>query len=490
MGLWRRWFGKKDTAPMPVPVAAPAPVETAEDLAERGLQELADRAASGQVFAAGEPRGALDELVRLGHERLALEWLDKLASALERGARRGGGDPARVLARDLALEAATRRGPRGELAEAVTTLESLTGSPPHAARAHMLLAEHFGRQGDRRVALRHLEAVLSIDIEYPNARARAEALRAELPLSSTGAAGETLAGPEGAHTARYQLVRQLGRGGSGVVYLARDLELERDVALKLLHPHLAQAAQAEARKAFFAEARLAAQLSHPELIAILDLGEAEHRLVMELARGGTLRARLDAGKVSAACALGWHTELMAALAVVHARGIVHRDLKPANLLLRGTDSGLVVTDFGVAHLAGADRRNPERAPAGTLAYMAPEVRRGEPGTAAADLWAAGVILWETLVGRLPFSAAAVLSGARRAEDLRLPDEVQRELGPLAPAVTAQLAGLAALDPDARLSSAAGLIAAERLAAAAQAPAEVAALAAERAAFAARWPPGA
>src|SRR6185503_7822878 len=92
---------------------------------------------------------------------------------------------------------------------------------------------------------------------------------------------------------RYRLVRELGRGATGVVYMARDLELERDVAVKLLHPHLAAASQADAVARFFAEARVCASLRHPNIVAILDLDESARRIVMELAAGGTMRQVLE-----------------------------------------------------------------------------------------------------------------------------------------------------------------------------------------------------
>src|SRR5690606_7377051 len=151
---------------------------------------------------------------------------------------------------------------------------------------------------------------------------------------------------------------------------------------KLLHPHLASAERAGACARFFAEARLAASLRHPNIVAILDLDEAARRIVMELAAGGTLREVLrERGPRPLRRALERHVQILSALEVAHRRGIVHRDLKPANLMFRrdpdAPGSEVMLGDFGVAHLpaAGAappseaERARRQRDAVGTLAYM-------------------------------------------------------------------------------------------------------------------------
>jgi hypothetical protein len=484
VGIWKRLFGDEPAQtsapakePEP-PKAAPASAPDDATAAETWLTDTARAIAAGAAPPAPAnvwPR--IEALRAAGRERLALEYLDKLAAVLPDGALRD----------DARLRAAELRADRGELREALPALEALTTRAPYAARAHFLLAEHQRRQGDLRAALFHLEAVLAVDVEFPNARVRALALRAELGAraAAPAATGETIAGPEagGLRTARYQLLRQLGRGATGVVYLGRDVELGREVAIKLLHPHLAGAAQSEPVRRFFAEARTAAALRHPNIVAILDLDEPERRLVMEHAAGGTLRARLAAGPLDPLDALVRHAELLSALVAAHARGVVHRDLKPANILFRaaGATGELVLTDFGVAHLAGADRRAAEREPVGTLAYMAPEQRRGGAAAPAADVYAAGVILHECLTGRLPWSPERVF-GPRGARDLCLPAVPRAQLGRLADDVDAHLAALGALDPAARPDVPAALAAARRLADARRDAPELDALADELAAF--------
>jgi tetratricopeptide (TPR) repeat protein len=455
---FRRWFGGRladpedDAGGAPDAAApAPGPRRSATWKEEEWLAEAVTAASAGKAVQATELWPRLDALVADGHERLAIEWLDKLARAHEKCAV--------DFAAELSWRAALRRAERGELREVLEVLEALANQPVHAARASFLLADFHRREGDLRTALRHLETVLAIDLDFPNARVRAEAIRAELGASAAppAATGDTITGVEGGgvRSARYQLVRQLGRGASGVVYLARDIELEREVAVKLLHPHLAAAASADARARFFSEARVAAALRHPGIIAILDLDESERRIVMEHAAGGTLRQRLGSGPLAPLEALERHVELCSALAAAHARGVVHRDLKPANLLFRreGNESELVLTDFGVAHLAGADRRASGREPVGTLAYMAPEQRRGGDATPAADIWAAAVILWECLTGRLPWSQEALFAGRRVEGELALPPATFAAIGALGPGVaegvSQHLAALGAVEASAR-----------------------------------------
>ena len=428
------------------PPALPEPAPQAAD--ESWLADLVARLAAGDPAAVKELAGTelgkkVDGLVEAGHGRLAAEWLDKIstaATAVGQGGR--AADGARARAAKIYLE-------RGDFAEALPHLEALTASSSHAADAHFHLGEHFQRQGDRARALRHFEAVLAVDVDFPNARVRAEALRAaggHLPAAP--AATVTIAGVDGQTAtagARYRLVGELGRGASGAVYRARDVELERDVAIKLLHAHLG-GPQGTAMNRFFAEARLAAALRHPNVVAVLDLDEDHRRIVMELATGGTLRERLRDGPLPVLEALAIHAALLDALAAAHRRGVVHRDLKPANVLFRAGGE-VVLGDFGIAHLGGT-------APAeavGTLFYMAPEQRRGEVSPAV-DVWAAGVILHESLTGRAPTGLAGLPA-------LALPAGLIA--GPLAAPVAEHLAALTAHAPERRSTA---VVAARRAAA--------------------------
>ncbi|MCX5746229.1 MAG: serine/threonine-protein kinase, partial [Proteobacteria bacterium] len=268
--------------------------------------------------------------------------------------------------------------------------------------------------------------------------------------------------------ARYRLVRELGRGATGVVYLARDVELEREVAVKLLHPHLAGAVQADALARFFNEARVMASLRHPNVVAVLDLDEGARRIVMELAAGGTLKDILrERGRRPSRRAIERHVQILSALAAAHRRGIVHCDLKPANLMFRrdvdlpGVE--VMLGDFGVAHLpdeTGLVSSTTRRAEAvGTLAYMAPEQRRGEVSPAI-DVYASAVVLYEQLVGRTPWARDGGLHARRTREDFLVPPDI---LPPtLVDSIQAHLSKIGDPDPDERPTTTEALAEAQRL----------------------------
>jgi hypothetical protein len=439
--MWDRlrgWLGGEPAAPAELPAPrAPEPVHLrGED--ETWLELLAGDLAEGRRThdAGGDEFWArIESLWKSGHERLATQWLEKLLAA--------PGTPAErhELLRARLVELYEQRGESGR---ALIHLELLARSDEHGLRAHYLIAEHWRRAGDDALALRHYEAVLARDVAYPNVRARVDRLRQRRGDAGGAPGGETIAGPgpvAGAGGARYALVREIGRGAVGVVYMARDLELERDVAVKLLHPHLAAASQADAVARFFAEARVCASLRHPNIVAILDLDERARRIVMELAAGGTMRQVLEErGPRPLRRALERHVQILSALAAAHKRGVVHCDVKPGNLLYRRDadlpGSEVMLGDFGVAHLPPADgsarltgvspvgterRGRPEAA--GTMAYMSPEQRRGAELDSRSDMYAAAVVLWEMLTGRYPWPRDLLLAGTRKKGDFRLPPAV-------------------------------------------------------------------
>lgn len=382
----------------------------------------------------------VDALWRQGRERLATEWLEKFIVA--------PATPTDKLV-ELRVRLVDMCDQRSDLSMAVPHLEVLTQVDEHAVKAHYFLAEHYRRQGDEVRALRHYEAVLARDMNYPNVRIRVERLRLSRGRAAPAAMGETIAGVEAMGVqsgARYMLVRELGRGATGVVYLARDAELERDVAVKLLHPHLSAANRARACALFFNEARISASLRHPNIIAVLDMDERARRIVMELAAGGTLRQVLrERGPRPLRRALERHAQILSALDAAHEHGIVHRDLKPGNLMFRRDPdepgAEIVLGDFGIAHLPNADGQRGAAALAaekpaeavGTLAYMAPEQRQGADADPRSDLYASAVVLYEMLTGRHPWSRDVLLAGIRTGRDLELPADVTAS----APAVLAR-----------------------------------------------------
>jgi predicted Ser/Thr protein kinase len=215
---------------------------------------------------------------------------------------------------------------------------------------------------------------------------------------------------------QFLVERELGRGGMGVVYLARELQLDRLVALKVLPPLLAT--QPDTRERFLREARTAARLAHPNVVPVYRADEAGGTafFAMAFVDGETLAERLrDRGPLPPAAAVPILRASAWALAYAHARGVVHRDVKPENILLERATGRTLVTDFGIAHhatLSGeAARLTQDGHVLGTLHYMSPEQVSGERLDGRSDLYALGVVAFQVLSGRLPFEglpATAVL----------------------------------------------------------------------------------
>ncbi|MCB1250377.1 MAG: serine/threonine protein kinase [Acidimicrobiales bacterium] len=205
---------------------------------------------------------------------------------------------------------------------------------------------------------------------------------------------------------RYTLERRIASGGMAEVWQATDGVLRRQVAVKLLYPHLAADQTFLAR--FRSEALAAARLHHPGIVAIFDTvsepGTGTEAIVMELVRGKTLREHLDTrGVLDPGEAVDIAAEVADALGAAHAAGMVHRDIKPANILL--TDDGRVmVTDFGIAKLADQPDHTQTGTMLGSVKYLAPEQVEGQRVDGRADLFALGVVLYESLGGRAPWVA--------------------------------------------------------------------------------------
>ena len=255
---------------------------------------------------------------------------------------------------------------------------------------------------------------------------------------------------------QYALERELGRGGMGVVYLARDVMLDRPVAIKVLPRHLAE--QTELRERFLREARTAAQLSHPHIVAVYRADEVEGHafFVMAYVDGESLADRVrDRGPLPAAEAVRWLREVAWALAYAHARGVIHRDVKPENIMIeRGGGRGsmrALVTDFGIARDVKADALTRTGYVLGTVHYMSPEQVSGAALDGRSDLYALGVVSFYVLSGRLPFdeeTASAVL--VAHATQPAPP------LASVAPGVPRQIAAVVdrclEKDPDARYAT--------------------------------------
>ena len=230
---------------------------------------------------------------------------------------------------------------------------------------------------------------------------------------------------------RFRLERELGRGGMASVYLGRDTELDRPVALKVLSEALA--ADDAFRQRFEREARLAARLSHPNLVGVYDVGEDEGRpfIVLEYVKGENLAELLSRrGRLPPDEARGLALHAARAHAHVHEAGLVHRDVKPQNLILRG-DGTLKLADFGIARAAEATALTQAGTILGTAAYLAPEQALGEEVTAAADVYSLGAVLYELVTGQPPFEieTLAELAEKQRRMEIAPPGDLAPRVPP-------------------------------------------------------------
>ena len=207
---------------------------------------------------------------------------------------------------------------------------------------------------------------------------------------------------------RYRLGPVLGRGGMGEVRRARDLRLGRDVAIKFLRPDLA--AEPDVRRRFEDEATAAAQLGHPNVVTVFDTGEHAGRpyIVMECLAGRTLADELVDGPLDTPRVRRIAAEVLGALGAAHGLGIIHRDVKPANILIAEHGS-VKVGDFGIAKSTEGLDHTLTGEIIGTPAYLAPERLEGRRATPESDVYSLGVVLYEALAGRKPFSGDTPLA---------------------------------------------------------------------------------
>ncbi|MEU8383519.1 serine/threonine-protein kinase [Streptosporangium sp. NPDC048865] len=251
---------------------------------------------------------------------------------------------------------------------------------------------------------------------------------------------DRVAGPLPVLAGRYRAIAKLGAGGMGVVWRARDELLHREVAIKevRLDPNLPEAQRAEARERTLREARAAARLGHPSIVAVHDVVAQDGRpwIVMDLVDGRSLEQAVQAeGPLPPRRVAMIGLAVLDALALAHSRGIVHRDVKPANIML-DRNGGVLLTDFGIATLEGDVQLTSPDALVGSPAYMAPERLRGADDGPATDLWALAATLYTAVEGRSPFrrDTSAATIGAILTQEAPPP----RQAGDLAPLLVATL----------------------------------------------------
>ena len=258
----------------------------------------------------------------------------------------------------------------------------------------------------------------------------------EPPYKKAGETAAHLLAP-GARLGRYTIIGQLGAGGMGIVYRARDEKLEREVAIKMVSRGVL--ASEEARRHFRKEALALAKLNHAHIAAVYDVGEQDGAdfLVMELVQGQSLAARLRSGPLPVNDATAIARQVAEALGQAHEHGVIHRDLKPANVMITPKGDAKVL-DFGLAKLltSGIDSTMSvaeTRGLLGTPVYMSPEQALGKSVDARTDLWSLGVLYYESLAGRPPFSANNSLDVLHAITGAPLPSirAIRPELPPLA-----------------------------------------------------------
>lgn len=242
---------------------------------------------------------------------------------------------------------------------------------------------------------------------------------------------------------RYRVTRRLARGGMATVYVAQDERLERPVALKVMHPYLAESDAFVER--FHREARAAARIVHPGVVSVFDQGVVSDQgfLVMELIDGTNLRALLNAqGAVTIPQALRYTTDILEALRAAHRMGVIHRDIKPENILVP-TDGPAKVADFGLARAVSEGSTSATGNMLGTVAYIAPEIAQTAKADARSDLYSVGIMLYEMLTGAVPWADESPLQIVHHhaSDDVPSPSAdlpwIPREIDDLVAALTAR-----------------------------------------------------
>jgi eukaryotic-like serine/threonine-protein kinase len=256
--------------------------------------------------------------------------------------------------------------------------------------------------------------------------------------SSSAMIGTVLSG-------RYRLEAKLGSGGMSTVYLARDQTLDRAVAVKVMHREMSE--QADQLERFRQEARAVAKLSHPNVVSVIDAGEdgGHPYIVFEYVEGETLKQRIARdGALDPQEAIAYAIEIARGLSLAHARRMVHRDIKPQNVLI-DAEGRAKLTDFGISRQLEQDGMTATGRVLGTTDYVAPEQAMGRKVDPRSDIYSLGVVLYEMLVGQVPFSADSQVGVAMKHVNEELPD-VQRRRPEISAAVALVVERATAKDP--------------------------------------------
>jgi len=415
-----------------------------------------DAAAAGRCYeAAHDLESAADCYRESGDEERQLDVLEKQGLYLEAGcAARERGDAERAIrdlqtvdrwsdafgeARRLLAEIHAERGETDVALERAEEACDAAGGDAAPSALLELRAELLERAGRAEEALALWERIRARDALHPRAAERADALRRTRATARPAPAASVPPGE-----IRYEILGELGRGGMGVVYRARDLRLGREVALKRLPENLRR--HPAAMRLFHREARAAAALNHPNIVTVYDAGEDEASLylTMELLEGRPLDAILARRRrLAARDAVRIGMQVATGLAYAHARRIVHRDIKTSNLFFT-RERGVKIMDFGLAKTIEEVRKS-STVIGGTPYFMAPEQAAGEAVDARTDLYALGVTLFQLVTGTVPFR-----EGDLAYQHRHTPPPDPRERAPEVPeALAALILELLAKDPAGR-----------------------------------------
>jgi tRNA A-37 threonylcarbamoyl transferase component Bud32 len=256
---------------------------------------------------------------------------------------------------------------------------------------------------------------------------------------------------------RYRLESKLGSGGMSTVYLARDETLQRWVAVKVMHREMSD--QPDQLERFRREARAVAQLSHPNVVSVIDAGEdgGYPYIVFEYVEGETLKHRIDRlGRLPVVEAAAYGIEVGRGLAAAHAHRLIHRDVKPQNVLI-DAEGWAKVTDFGIARSLESDGLTKTGRVLGTTDYVAPEQAMGQAVDARCDIYSLGVLLYEMLTGEVPFQADTLVGVAMKHVNEEMPD-VQERCPEISSALAAVIERATAKDPKKRYPNMVALLA--------------------------------
>ncbi len=422
MSLWKRLFGLDQAPGTEVPGEGDTQAEARARRGDEGEGSGPARV-TDETSPASTPEQRLEAMgtgpdaVAADGEAEALRLFDEVSRAHRQA--RALDLARRVLEhrpnfRELRFQVARTLWARGDAGGAGRVLAPLVDAVEPSLAALMLAAEVAEGRGDTEQAMAAYQRVLARDLDYAQARERVARLK-ERREPRRELAGTTLMTDGALARGRYRVQRELGRGGAGTVFAARDDRIGRIIALKVYH----RRGRLEIDR-LLAEGRTPAHLEHPGIVRIFDLDTGLGAIAMEWVRGGSVRRELDAQAVPIERIRRWLVTALEAAAFVHGAGFVHRDLKPSNFLLRDDDR-VVLTDFGLATRIGEELAVGGQ---GTLAYMAPEQRQAHALAAPAeDVHAFGATMRELLAkasGDVPEAWLSLAAACTRVDPASRP----------------------------------------------------------------------